>query len=265
MSARSVIKRKTITDIKKMKGNEPVVCLTAYTAPVARIADECAELILVGDSLGMVLYGMESTVPVSIEMMVHHGRAVVRSSQKALVVIDMPFGSYQESRAAAFKNAARLMKDTGASAVKLEGGAEMAETVAYLTARGIPVMGHIGLQPQSVHAEGGYRVMGKSDKDYQRLVSDALALEKAGAFALVLECVIPELAADITGKLSIPTIGIGAGNACDGQILVFEDMTGMTGQTPAKFVKQYARLFDPMAMAAREYASEVKKRTFPGL
>ncbi|PJB70544.1 MAG: 3-methyl-2-oxobutanoate hydroxymethyltransferase [Alphaproteobacteria bacterium CG_4_9_14_3_um_filter_47_13] len=260
---KSGIKRKTVTDILCQKGQEPLVCLTAYTAPMARIADQVADLVLVGDSLGMVLYGMESTVPVTLEMMVAHGRAVVLASARALIVIDMPFGYYQEGKEQAFRSAAILMKETGASAVKLEGGAEMAETAAFLTARGIAVMGHIGLQPQSVHTSGGYRVTGHDEPEQNRIMNDAQALTKAGVFSIVLECMNPVLAQEITARIMVPTIGIGASSSCDGQILVTEDMIGLSGHTVPKFVKQYADLGRELEKAVHCYANEVRARVFP--
>ncbi len=262
------VKRTTIRGIAQKKGRDPIVCLTAYTAPVARMADQHADLVLVGDSLGMVLYGMESTVPVSVDMMVNHGRAVVGATEKALVVVDMPFGSYQESASQAFHNAALIMKETGAAAVKLEGGAEMAETVAFLSSRGIAVMGHIGLQPQSVHATGGYRVMGRTDREQDKIMNDARAIEKAGAFGLVLECVDTDLAAKVTQDISIPTIGIGASSVCDGQILVTEDMIGLSGHgvghNVPKFVKQYTNVSLDIEKAITLYADDVRARRFPG-
>lgn len=257
------IKRRTIRDFVRRKGHEPLVCLTAYTAPIARIADEHADLILVGDSLGMVLYGMDSTVGVSMEMMIQHGRAVVRSTEAALIAVDMPFGSYQESPAQAFRNAAIIMKETGAGAVKLEGGAEMAETVAFLSGRGVPVFGHIGLQPQSVHAAGGYRVMGRGSEEGAKIVNDARAITKAGAFGIVLECVDPNLAGSVTRSVAVPIIGIGASADCDGQILVTEDMVGMSGHKVPKFVKPYANINQHIAGAVEAYAHEVRSRLFP--
>lgn len=257
------VKRKTIADFIRQKGQAPLVCLTSYTAPVARIADRHADLILVGDSLGMVLYGMDSTLPVTLDMMANHGRAVVSATERAFVVVDMPFGSYQQSAAQAFQSAALIMKETGATAVKLEGGAEMAETVAFLTCRGIPVMGHIGLQPQSVHAAGGYRVMGRDNKEWQKIKNDARAVANAGAFGIVLECLDPDLALEITEDLPIPTIGIGASAACDGQILVTEDMLGLSGHKVPKFVKQYANLSKNIEEALFNYSCDVKARNFP--
>lgn len=265
MSAHNAsIKRKTIRDIVGQKGKTPIVSLTAYTAPMARMIDPHADFMLVGDSLGMVLYGLDSTIGVSLEMMVNHGRAVVKASQRALVLVDMPFGSYQESPEQAFHNAALVMKETGAGGVKLEGGAEMAETVKFVCERGIPVLGHIGLQPQSVHAAGGYRVMGRDDAESLKIANDAKALADAGAFGVVLECIDPDLAETVTQEIAVPTIGIGASAACDGQILVTDDMLGLTGQKAPKFVKPYADLAPVIEQAVGTYADEVRARAFPG-
>ncbi len=257
-------KRKTVRDIIRQKGQEPIVCLTAYSAPIARMADAHADLVLVGDSLGMVLYGLDSTVGVTMEMMIAHGRAVVKATRTALVTVDMPFGSYQESPAQAFHNAALIMKETGAGAVKLEGGTEMAETVSFLTSRGIPVMGHIGLQPQSVHAAGGYRVTGRDDTERAKLEHDARAIAESGAFGIVLECIDPDLAGSVTRSVAVPTIGIGASAECDGQILVTEDMVGLSGHKVPKFVKQYANVGGAIEKAMKAYADEVRARAFPG-
>lgn len=259
----SVTKRKTIRDIVRQKGCTPIVSLTAYTAPVARAADEHCDFLLVGDSLGMVLYGMDSTLPVSLDMMVNHGRAVVRVTKAALVVVDMPFGSYQESEAQAFHNGALVLKETGAGAIKLEGGAEMAETIEFLTGRGIPVLAHIGLQPQSVHVAGGYKIVGRTPEEYDKILADARAVAKAGAFGIVLECLDPDLADEVTRSVAIPTIGIGASAGCDGQILVTEDMAGMTGLAAPKFVRQYADLQSGLKEAVGNYASDVRARAFP--
>jgi len=263
MSAQNQTRRQTIRDFISHKGERPIVCLTAYSAPMARMADKYADLVLVGDSLGMVLYGMDSTVGVSLEMMIAHGKAVVRATSAALVAVDMPFGSYQENPAQAFRNAALIMKETGAGAVKLEGGAEMAETVSFLTGRGIPVFGHVGLQPQSVHAAGGYRIMGRGGEG-AKIMEDAKTIAEAGAFGIVLECVDPDLAGSVTRSVSIPTIGIGASAACDGQILVTEDMVGLSGKKVPKFVRQYARVNDEIEKAMAAYAGEVRARLFPG-
>jgi 3-methyl-2-oxobutanoate hydroxymethyltransferase len=258
----NAFRRKTIVDIRSLKGHTPIVALTAYTAYAARLLDAHVDLLLVGDSLGMVLYGLDSTLPVSLEMMSAHGAAVVRSSRSACVVVDMPFGSYQESLGAAYASCARIMKETGCQAVKIEGGAEMAETIAFLTARGIPVVGHVALMPQHVHMLGGYRYQGRTKEERQKILKDAIAVEKAGAFAVVLEGLEETLARDITKKLAIPTIGIGASPMCDGQVLVSEDMLGLTPVQP-RFAKQYAELSDAVSQAAGAYAKEVRARKFP--
>lgn len=257
-------RRNSVQTLRGMKGKgEAFVALTAYTAPIARLADEVVELALVGDSLGMVLYGMNDTLGVTLDLMIPHARAVVAATRRALVVFDMPFGSYQASPAQAFENAVRVIRETGAQAVKIEGGRDMAETTAFLTARGVPVLGHIGLQPQQVNAMGGFRIQGKSAEASARLVDDARALEAAGAFALVVEGTLPEAAAAITAAVSIPTIGIGAGNECDGQILVTEDLLGLTPEPRAKFVKNYADMNGIAKEALAQFARDVKTRAFP--
>lgn len=259
------MKRKTIRDVGAHKSKTPLVVLTAYTAPMSQLLDPHVDILLVGDSLGMVLYGFESTLPVTLDMMIAHGAAVQRASQKALVVVDMPFASYQTSKEQAYENCARVLKETGCSAIKLEGGTEMAETIAFLIARGIPVMAHVGLQPQRVHQMGGYRYQGRDAAEATRIMQDAQAVETAGAFAVVLEGVQESLAADITKKLSIPTIGIGASASCDGQVLVVEDMLGLTAsEYVPSFVKPYAQLAGAISAAVAQYAHEVKKREFPG-
>lgn len=257
------MQRKTVADIRASKGKAKIVALTAYTTPVAQQVNEAADLVLVGDSVGMVLYGMPSTVGVSLDMMIMHGKAVGRGLTRALMVIDMPFGSYEASFEKAFENAAQLLADTGAQAVKLEGGAIMAPTVAYLAARGVPVMGHIGLTPQSVHALGGYKVQGRGAAA-ESVIADARAIEAAGAFAIVLEKVPASLASSITDALKIPTIGIGAGAGCDGQILVTEDVLGVFEQFKPKFVRRYAEVADISRKAIADYAAEVRDGTFPG-
>ncbi|MBZ4021269.1 3-methyl-2-oxobutanoate hydroxymethyltransferase [Rhodobacter sp. TJ_12] len=262
MSATASQKRLMPTDIRALKGQSPVVVLTAYTTPVAKLADADCDVILVGDSLGMVLHGLPSTLGVTMEMMILHGQAVMRGSDRALVVIDMPFGSYEESPAQAFRNAARIMAETGASAVKLEGGVHMAETIAFLVARGIPVMAHIGLTPQSVNTLGGYKVQGKGD-DAARLRADAKAVADAGAFSVVLEKVPAGLAGEISRGIDIPTIGIGAGVDCDGQVLVIDDMLGLFADFKPKFVKRYAELGKTAAEAVAAYAADVRARAFP--
>ena len=262
MSATSPIRAVLPPDIKARKGSAPLVVLTAYTTPVARLVDPHCDIALVGDSVGMVLHGMASTLGVTMEMMILHGRAVVRGLTRAMPVIDMPFGSYEESPQQAYRNAAKLMAETGAPAVKLEGGAHMADTIAFLTARGVPVMAHIGLTPQAVNTLGGYKVVGR-DEDAARVMADAVAVQDAGAFAVVLEKVPVGLAGRITAALSIPTIGIGAGVDCDGQVLVVDDMLGLFTEFRPKFVKRYADLGTLADQAIAIYAAEVRARAFP--
>ncbi|NBX03769.1 MAG: 3-methyl-2-oxobutanoate hydroxymethyltransferase [Alphaproteobacteria bacterium] len=256
-------KRTTTLDILARKGKAPLVVLTAYTAPMAKLLDAHVDMLLVGDSLGMVIYGMESTLPVTLDMMINHGKAVVGAASKAIVVVDLPFGTYQASPSQAFESSARVLAETGATAVKLEGGKEMAETISFLTHRGVPVVGHVGLKPQSVHALGGYRYQGRNDAEAAQILDDAKAVEDAGAFAIVLEGVREDIAAHITSQLKIPTIGIGASPTCDGQVLVIDDMLGLTANTPS-FVKHYAQLSHSITAAVKTYAEEVTNRTFPG-
>lgn len=263
MSSQAQMKRLTAQDIRRRKSAEPLVSLTAYTAPMAALVDEVADFILVGDSLGMVVHGLDSTVPVTLEMMILHGQAVMRATQKALVVVDMPFGTYEESREQALHNAARVLKETGCGAVKLEGGVRMAETVRFLVDRGVPVMGHVGLTPQAINTLGGFKAQGRSRSEWPAILADAEAIAAAGAFALVIEAVAEPLAAEITGRVAIPTIGIGASAACDGQILVLDDMLGLTGRVP-KFVKAYGDLAGEVRKAISAYAEEVRDRRFPG-
>jgi 3-methyl-2-oxobutanoate hydroxymethyltransferase len=261
------IRRVTVPDIrahKRRNGAEPLVCLTAYTVITARLLDVHTDLLLVGDSLGMVLYGLETTVGVTLDMMIAHGQAVVRGAKRSCVIVDMPFGSYQESPAVAFRNAARIMKEVGCAGVKIEGGAEMAETVSFLTQRGIPVLGHVGLLPQSVNTAGGFKTRGRDAQDAQRIVEDATAIAKAGAFGLVVEGVMESVARRITDEVDVPTIGIGGSPACDGQILVTEDMVGLFTDFKPKFVKRYMDLGAGIAEAARHYGEDVKSGTFPG-
>lgn len=243
--------------------SEPLVCLTAYTVGMAAILDEICDILLVGDSVGMVLYGMENTLGVDLEMMIRHGQAVKRGAQKACVVVDMPFGTYEDSPAQAYQNAARIMQETGCDAVKLEGGQDMAATVSHLTSQNIPVMGHIGLMPQSVVKDGGYKIKGRTSEQEQNLIADAKALEQAGAFSIVIEGTVEEVAQRITASINIPTIGIGASAACDGQILVVDDMLGMTQGHVPRFVKQYADLKNLIGTAAKQYAADVRARRFP--
>lgn len=264
MSAQTDVKRITVPEIRARKGGEPVVCLTAYTTNVAKYLDPSVDLLLVGDSLGMVLYGMESTVGVTLDMMIAHGAAVMRGANSACVIVDLPFGTYQESPEVAFRNAARVMTETQCSGVKLEGGVEMAETVAFLAQRGIPVLGHVGLMPQSVHTVGGFRAQGKSDAEAQRILNDAKAIADAGAFAMVVEGTMETLAHEITKQVPVPTIGIGASPACDGQILVSEDVMGLFSDFTPRFVKRYAELGPMIADAGRLYAEDVRARRFPG-
>ncbi len=262
MSQHTPQRRKTAPDIAAMKGGTPIASLTAYTAPIARIVDRHCDFILVGDSLGMAVYGMPSTVGVTLEMMIAHGRAVVANSQAALVVVDLPFASYEASPAQAFEAAARVMAETGCGAIKLEGGDHMAETVAFLTARGVPVLGHVGLTPQSVNALGGYKVQGRGDAR-ARLLADAQALSDAGAFGVVIEKSTESVARAVTEAISAVTIGIGASPACDGQILVVDDMLGLFPDFRPKFAKVYAELAEAADAAVAAYAADVRSRAFP--
>jgi 3-methyl-2-oxobutanoate hydroxymethyltransferase len=263
MSQHSQIKRMTAPDIAARKGGAPIVSLTAYHAHTAKIIDPYVDFLLVGDSLGMVMHGYETTLPVPLDLMIMHGAAVVRGSSRSLVVVDMPFGSYEESPAIAFRNAARVIKETGCGAIKLEGGRRLAETIAYLTARGIPVMAHIGLTPQSVNVMGGFKTQGRRRSEWQAIEDDAAAVAEAGAFSVVLEGMAELLAARITKQIPIPTIGIGASASCDGQILVLEDMLGLNPSVP-KFVKKFAAIGEAIEDAVRSYADEVRSRAFPG-
>jgi 3-methyl-2-oxobutanoate hydroxymethyltransferase len=263
MSKQAEQKRLTAPDIRARKGGAPIVSLTSYHAHTAALLDRHCDLILVGDSLGMVMHGLESTIPVTLEMMILQGRAVMRGSSHALVVVDMPFGSYEASKEQAFLSAARVMKETGCGAIKLEGGARMAETIAFLTQRGIPVLAHIGLTPQSINALGGFKTQGRDEADWGPFEADARAVADAGAFAVVIEAVAEPLAAKISRDVEIPTIGIGASSACDGQILVLEDMLGLSPRAP-KFVKRYSDLGPAIERAIAAYADEVRERAFPG-
>lgn len=265
MSVEGRQKRITVPQITAMKGGTPVVCLTAYTSLTAVLLDDSADLLLVGDSLGMVLYGMDSTLGVTLDMMIAHGQAVMRGSKRTCVIVDLPFGTYQESKEAAFRNAARIMKEVGCAGVKLEGGTEMAETIRFLVQRGIPVLGHVGLLPQSVNTAGGFRSLGRGEKEAADIIEDAKAVEEAGAFAMVIEGTVEPLARQVTQTVSVPTIGIGASPACDGQILVTEDLTGLFSDYKPKFVKRYAELGQGIAEAARAYAEDVRSRRFPTL
>src|SRR5450432_1699714 len=262
MSALQDIKRITAPDIRARKGGEPIVCLTSYHAHTARLVDKYCDVILVGDSLGMVMHGLETTVPVTLDMMILQGHAVMRGSSHALVVVDMPFGSYEASKEQAFHSAVGIMKETQCGAVKLEGGVRMAETVSFLTGRGIPVMGHIGLTPQSINTLGSFRAQGREEANWGPIENDARAVAEAGAFSVVIEAVAEPLARKITESIAIPTIGIGASAACDGQVLVLEDMLGLSAQTP-KFVRRYGNLGPAIEAAVEAYATDVRARAFP--
>ncbi len=258
------ISRLSIPDIRARKENGgKLACLTAYTAPMARLIDPHIDIILVGDSLGMVIYGLDNTLSVTLDMMTAHGTAVVRNTRQACVVVDMPFGSYQESPSIAFRNAARLMRETGCCAIKMEGGVEMAETVAFLSQRHIPVMGHVGLMPQGVWQTGGYRARGQTTDEANQILDDARAIARAGAFALVVEGVWEDCARRITESIDIPVIGIGASPSCDGQILVSEDMLGLHRQHIPKFVRHYAHLADDIETSVLCYVDDVRKGRFP--
>ena len=260
------MKRLTVPAIQRRKFEgktaEPLVMLTAYTARQAQLLDPHCDMLLVGDSLGQVIYGLPSTLPVTLDMMIAHGSAVVRGSYHSVVLVDMPFGSYEASPQQAFASASRVMAETGCAAVKLEGGQAMAETIAFLSQRGIPVMAHIGLTPQAVNALGGYGARGKSQEEHAKIMADARAVAEAGAFAVVLEGVMEELAVLITDSIDIPVIGIGASAHCDGQVLVAEDMLGMFERVP-RFVKRYENIAETISNAAERYAAEVRSRSFP--
>ncbi|MBI5939142.1 MAG: 3-methyl-2-oxobutanoate hydroxymethyltransferase [Caulobacterales bacterium] len=257
------IRRLAAPDIAGRKGGEPIVCLTAYTAPVAAVLDEVCDLLLVGDSVGMVVHGLPNTVGVTLEMMILHGQAVMRTSRRAMVVVDMPFGSYEGGKEEAYSNAVRIMKETGCQAVKVESGPTVPETIDYMVKRGIPVMGHVGLRPQAVLVDGGFKAKGRTDDERTRILAEARATADAGAFAVVVEGVAEPLAREITAAIAPPTIGIGASAGCDGQILVTDDMLGLFDWTP-KFVRRYADLKGEIARAAGAYADDVRARRFPG-
>jgi 3-methyl-2-oxobutanoate hydroxymethyltransferase len=257
------IKRLTAPDIMARKGGQPIVCLTAYTAPMAQIMDEHCDILLVGDSLGMVVHGMPNTLAVTLDMMILHAQAVMRGSSKAMVVVDMPFGSYEGSHETAYASACRVMKETGAGGIKLESGATVPATIAYLTQRGVPVMGHVGLLPQAVAMEGGFKAKGRTESERDLILADARATAQAGVFSMVVEGVAEALARDITAAVSAPTIGIGASSACDGQVLVTEDLLGLFDWSP-RFVRRYAALRPEIARAVGQYADDVRARRFPG-
>ncbi len=258
------MKRMTVPAIRKRKGaDQPLVMLTAYTAPMAHLFDPHCDMLLVGDSLGQVIYGLPSTVPVTLEMMAAHGSAVVRGSYHSLIIIDLPFGSYEASPVQAFESASWLMKQTGAAAVKMEGGEAMADTVRFLTERGIPVMGHVGLTPQAVNTLGGYGARGRSQEEASKIIDDGKAIAAAGAFSLVVEGVVEPIAVELTRGVDCPTIGIGASAQCDGQVLVAEDMLGLFERTP-RFVKRFDDMAGRISAAVETYAGEVRSRAFPG-
>jgi 3-methyl-2-oxobutanoate hydroxymethyltransferase len=263
MSTQNEIRRLTAPDIGARKGGEPIVCLTSYHAHTARIVDAYCDVILVGDSLGMVMHGLETTIPVTLDMMILQGHAVMRGSKRALVVVDMPFGSYEGSKEQAFASAARVLKETGCGAIKVEGGRRMEETIAFLAERGVPVMSHVGLTPQAINTIGSFRAQGRDESDWAPIEADARAVADGGAFALVLEAIAEPLARRITAQVPIPTIGIGASVACDGQILVLEDKLGLSPRVP-KFVKRFGELGPGIEQAVQSYAREVRARTFPG-
>ncbi len=262
MSVHAAQKRITAPEIAARKGGEPIVSLTAYHAHTAAIADKYVDFLLVGDSLGMVMHGFESTLPVPLDLMIMHGRAVMRGAKRALVVVDMPFGSYEESPAQAFHNAAKVIKETQCGAIKLEGGQRMAETIHFLSQRGIPVMAHIGLTPQSINILGGFKTQGRTRDQWAAIEEDARLISEAGAFAVVLEALAEPLAAKITRAIPIPTIGIGASASCDGQILVMEDMLGLSPKVP-KFVREFGEVGKAIEKAIGSYAEEVRSRKFP--
>ena len=257
------VRRLTAPEITARKGGEPLVCLTAYTAPVAAMLDEVCDILLVGDSVGMVLHGLPNTVGVTLEMMILHGQAVMRASRKAFVVVDLPFGAYEGPKEVAYANAVRVLKETGCQAVKVESGPTVAETIAYLVQRGIPVVGHVGLRPQAVNVDGAFKAKGRSEDERARVVAEAEATADAGAFCIVVEGVAETLAQEITAAVAVPTIGIGASAGCDGQILVTDDMLGLFDWTP-KFVRRYADLKREIEQAVRAYAEDVRARRFPG-
>jgi len=264
MSVSPVDKKHTPANLRARKGGTPIVCLTAYSAPQARLLDPHSDLLLVGDSLGMVVYGLDSTLPVTLDMMIAHGAAVVRGANRACVIVDMPFGSYQESPAQAFRNAARIVAETGCAGVKLEGGEVMSETIRFLAERGIPVLGHVGLQPQSVNALGGFHAQGRTEPEAARVIADGKAVAESGAFAMVVEGTAEPVARKLTGIVPVPTIGIGASPACDGQILVTEDILGIYDVFRPRFVKRYAELGGAISAAVSAYAEDVRARRFPG-
>lgn len=262
MSAQTQIRRVTAPDIRARKGGLPIVSLTAYDAPMARLLDPHCDMLLVGDSVGMVVHGLDSTIGVTLDMMIMHGKAVMRGARRALVAVDMPFGSYEQSPQQAFENASRIMCETGCQAIKIESGAYAADTIAFMAERSIPVVGHVGLRPQAALADGGFKAKGRTEFERQKVIDEAVATDRAGAFAIVVEGVAEDLAREITEAVSAPTIGIGASAACDGQILVTQDMLGVFEWTP-KFVKRYDNMAERTDAAVRQYADDVRARAFP--
>jgi 3-methyl-2-oxobutanoate hydroxymethyltransferase len=262
MSAQTQTRRITAPEIRARKGGKPLVCLTAYDAPMARLLDPHCDLLLVGDSVGMVVHGLSSTIGVTLEMMILHGQAVMRGAHRALVAVDMPFGTYEKSPEQAFENAARVLSETGCQAIKIESGTYAAETISFMAERSIPVIGHVGLRPQAALADGGFKAKGRTDAEWQRVIDEAVATDQAGAFAIVIEGVAEGLASEITKAVSVPTIGIGASASCDGQILVTQDMLGVFDWTP-KFVKRYDNMAERTDRAVAQYADDVRARSFP--
>ena len=262
MSDTKPVTRLTVPDITARKGSGKIVVLTAYTTPIAKLLDPHVDILLVGDTVGMVLHGLPSTVGVTLEMMAMHGQAVMRGSSQALVVVDLPFGTYEGSRTSAHKSAVRLMQETGCQAVKLESSKHVAETIRFLTDRGIPVMGHVGLRPQSIHIDGGFNAKGRNEREREQVMEEAKVTEQAGAFAIVVEGVSSELADEITREIRVPIIGIGASPNCDGQVLVIDDMLGLFDWTP-KFVRRYANLRETVSRAAQAFADDVRTGRFP--
>ena len=260
-------KRLTVRDIRKRKlmddTQEPIVSLVCYTSQMARLINDHVDVILVGDSLGMTIYGYHNTLSVTLDMMINHGAAVVRSTTKPHIVVDMPFGSYEESPQVAFKSASKIMRETGAQSVKLEGGEEFADTIKFMTQRGIPVMGHIGLMPQRIQTLGGFFTQGKTEKESVRLINDARTISEAGAFSMVVEAIPEEVATKITNSVKVPTIGIGGGRNCDGQILVSHDILNLYGEFTPKFVKKYGNINENIITAVKKYSKEVRSKIFP--
>lgn len=262
MSKQAKSSRITVPQIRARKGGEKIVCLTAYTTPVAELLDPHCDLLLIGDSVGMVLHGLPSPVGVTLDMMILHAQAVMRGSEHALVVVDLPFGSYERGPDQAFKSASKVLRKTGCQAVKVEASEGVAESIAFLVSRGIPVMGHVGLRPQAMNVEGGFKAKGRTAGERERILAEARAVDAAGAFAILVEGVTPDLAAEITASVSVPTIGIGASNACDGQILVTDDMLGLFDWTP-KFVRRYGDMRGLIEKAVTQYADDVRSGAFP--